>query len=252
MLVDGEQRFAREPVEEIQISLLRGLSQGFDALAVARNCEECGRRRKIPIPDIVMHSLKMPDALACIRVECKQRVCVEIVAESVAAIEIHYGRARGHIHNAMLRIEGHAGPVVCCACCFPRVGRPGFVTGFAGQRNGVEDPAQFASSQVEGLNVARGRGMCFWFAAADDDQILVDDARCRERDGERAWVARKAFAKVDVAIVAERCDRLARVRIEAEKQVHYGGEDAALLAVCPVGDAASRLSRQQCRSQIST
>ena len=132
MLVDGEQRFASEPVEEIQIPLLRGLRQGFDALAVARNREERGRGWKISIPDIVVHSLKMPDALTSIRIECEQRVCVEIVAETIAAIEIHYGRARGNIHNAMLRIEGHSCPVVRCACCFPRIGRPCLITGFAG------------------------------------------------------------------------------------------------------------------------
>ena len=43
-----------------------------------------GRRRKIAIPQIVMHALKMPDALAGVGVEREQAIGEEIVAEAVA------------------------------------------------------------------------------------------------------------------------------------------------------------------------
>ena len=78
-------------------------------------------------------------------------------------------------------------------------------------------------------------------AAADDDEVLVDAARCGQRDGLLFPGLTQAFAKVDAATLAEARYRFACLGIQAIEVVHHAGEDALILAVGPVGDPASRL-----------
>src|SRR5260370_1212622 len=70
----GEKRFAVAAVEQIDKTLLGGLRDGIDTFATALHGEQRGRRRKIAVPEIVLHALKMPDALAGFGVQRDQSV----------------------------------------------------------------------------------------------------------------------------------------------------------------------------------
>ncbi len=124
-----------------------------------------------------MHALEVPEALAGGGIEGEQGIGVEVVADAVAAVIVEDGGAGGRVDDAVLGVESHAGPVVGGAGSLPGIGRPGFVARFAGMGDGVEGPAQLAGADVEGADVAGGRGVGLGIAAAHDDQILVDDAR---------------------------------------------------------------------------
>src|SRR5271163_3046779 len=101
-----------------------------------------------------MDSLKVPETLAGVGVECEEGIGVEIVADAVEAVEVVDGGASGDVDGAALFVEGHAGPVVGGAGDLPCVFGPGLVAGLAGKRNGVEDPAKLTSMDVVGADVA--------------------------------------------------------------------------------------------------
>ena len=194
-----------------------------------------------------MHALEMPDALACVRVECEQRVSVEVIADAVATVEVHDGRSGRCVEDASLCIEDHAGPIICGAGGLVGILRPRLVAGFAGKWDGVEDPPQCTCPQIVRTDVARRGRMRFGLAAADDDHVLVDNARRCERDGECAEVGLhsiddQSFAKIDVAVLAKARDKVAGLGVEAVKKVHHASVDAAMLAVIPISQATRGLT----------
>ena len=68
------------------------------------------------------------------------------------------------------------GPVVGAAAVLSRHPSARFVAELAGMRNGVEGPAQLAGTDVVGADVAGRRRQALADPAADDQQVLVDDA----------------------------------------------------------------------------
>src|SRR5512146_1383903 len=100
MLVNGKERLARYSVEHVDVALLADLRHCIDVFAISMQREERRLRGKIAIPDVVMHALEMPQQLAGGGVEGKQRVCVEIVTDAVAAVKVHDRRAGGDIDDA--------------------------------------------------------------------------------------------------------------------------------------------------------
>src|ERR1035438_2243539 len=136
--MNGKQRLPCEPVEDVQIALLGGLRQGVYGFAVADEIEEHGRRWKVAVPDVVMHALEVPDALAGGGIEREQGVGVEVVAGAVATVVVEDRGAGRRVDDAVLGIESHAGPVVGRAGSLPGVWRPGFVAHFARMGNSVE------------------------------------------------------------------------------------------------------------------
>jgi hypothetical protein len=195
----------------------------------------------------MVHALEMPQAFAGIGVEREQRVCVEVVADPITAVEVHDSGAGRRIENAVLGVDNHACPVVGSAGSFVGIFGPRFVTWLAGQRDSVKDPAQLAGAEVEGLNVTWRRGMRFWLPAADDDHVFVNDTRRGERDRQCAKVGfqaidNEALSQIDSSIVAKARDKFAGVGVEAKKKIHHGGVDSPVRAVVPVGDSACRLA----------
>ena len=159
----------------------------------------------------------MPDALAGIGIQREQGVGEEIVAQPVGAVEIAGGRTGGDEDDAALCIHRHAGPVVGGAGVGPRVFRPCLVAEFAGMRNGVELPAQFAGADVVGADVAGRRGQRFGLPSAHYQQVFVNDAGAGEDDGLLCRIAAQIFAQIDAAVLAERRNRLAGAGIRAHR-----------------------------------
>jgi hypothetical protein len=244
MFFDGKERRAGDAIEEVDDSLLGGLGDGVDAPAVAIDSDERGRSGEVAIPDVVMDSLKMPEAAAGGGVEGEERVGEEVVANAVASVEIEDGGAGGDVDDTALSIEGHAGPVVGSAGGLPCAGRPGFVAVFAGARDGMEGPAEGAGANVEGADVAGRRGMGFGVASSDDDEVFVNEAGSGESDGLLIVRFAQAFAEIDAAVVAEGGNGATGPRVESVEVVEDAGEDAAVVVVGaarPVREAAGGL-----------
>ena len=150
----GKERLARLALEHVDVAGLRDLRDGVHRPAIARHGHEHRRRGEIPIPEVVLHALEMPDALARPRVEREHGVGEQVVAEPVRAIKVERRRARrGEDHRAFC-IDGHAGPRVRAAVDLVRLGQPRLVAEFARMRNRVKAPAQRAGLEVVGADVA--------------------------------------------------------------------------------------------------
>ena len=117
----------------------------------------------------------------------------------------------------------------------PRVLRPRLVAGLARMRDRVERPAQRAGAHVVGADVAGRRRQPFADAAADDHEILVDDARrwsagrsASPDRGPRPWRRSIRPLSPNVAI------GLPVARIERVEVLIDRGEDATVVAAGPV------------------
>src|SRR5204863_8660147 len=130
-----------------------------------------------------MDTLKMPESFACLSIQSNQAICEEIVADAVAAVEIKCGGARWDIDNSALGIERHTGPIVRCAAGLPGVSGPSAIPKLPGMSNGVKRPVQLAGTNVESVNVARGRGMSLGLASSIDQQIFLSDGWTGEYNG---------------------------------------------------------------------
>src|SRR5579863_4732312 len=93
------------------------------------------------------------------------------------AIKIRRRAARPEIDHPPFLIHHHSTPAVGPAD--PPVGvlRPGSITGVSRQRYGMEYPFQSACDDIKGAHMPRRRVTVLRHAAADDERILIDDAR---------------------------------------------------------------------------
>ena len=163
----------------------------------------------------------------------EQRVGVEIVAEAVAAVEVHDSRAGRCVENAVLGVERHAGPIVGRSRGFVSVFRPGFVTGFARAVGWCERPSGAVRCGGRRPGCSRGAMDALRHATADDDEIFVDDAGRGECYRECAEVGLQAvddqaFAEIDMAVFSKTHDQLAGFGVEAIEKVHHAGVDATV------------------------
>jgi len=130
----------------------------------------------------MVDALEEPEFFAGIGVKGEQRVGEEIVPQAIEAVEIGDRGAGGDEEDAAAQVDRHPGPVVGCPGGPPGIRRPGFVACFAGVGNGVEAPDQLAGKHVIRANIAARRGVGFWRAKADDEQVLVERAGRGKRD----------------------------------------------------------------------
>src|SRR5690348_9351893 len=128
------------------------------------------RGREIPVPDIVMHTLEMPYALAGLGIEGKQAVSEQVITHAVSAIEIEGSRAGRDVNDSTVPVESHSGPVVNGAGALPGILGPSLVAELARSRNRMKRPAQPTGTNLVGSDVAIGRGQGLGLAPAHDHQ----------------------------------------------------------------------------------
>src|SRR6266446_980196 len=237
--LDREKRFSVGAIKQINESLLCGLGYRIDLFPVALHGEKRRRRREIPVPDVVVDPLKMPDALARLRIQGNQAICEKIVTDAIGAIEIKCRRARGYIDNSALRIERHSGPIVRSAAGLPRIAGPGVIAKFTRVRDGVKRPAQLAGPNVVGANITRRGGKSLRVSSANDHQFLVNDARAAQNDRLGSGRASaQILPEVDSPLSSETWDWFARGRIQGIKKIHHTHENSFVLAIGPVREPA--------------
>src|SRR5688572_32207283 len=110
--LDRPDRFTSDPIKDVQEPILARLGDRIDAPAFATDRDELGCRHQIPIPQVVVNCLKVPDALASPRVQREDAVAVEVIARAIRAVPVHAGRAGRYVNNAASLIERHVAPVI--------------------------------------------------------------------------------------------------------------------------------------------
>src|SRR4051812_24083108 len=125
----------------------------------------------------------------------------------LAAVEIRLRSFRGDVDDAALLVERLAAPRHEAGHGFVSVRRPGVVALLARSRDQVKDPAPLAGARVEGPHRAGSA------EAADDEEILVDDARRVQAEGRRRWRV-ETGAEMERAFFGEALDREPGLRIE--------------------------------------
>ena len=106
----------------------------------------------------------------------------------------------------------------------------------------VWKPAERAGVDVERADVAVGGGEAFGLSAADDEEVLEDDAGGSEADGLLFRVALEALMEVDAAGGSEGGDGSAGFGVEGIDVATEGGEDAGVTRVGIEGHAADALA----------
>ena len=103
-------RAAVGAVEHIGERLLCELHDRANRLAVHRQVDEDRVRGHVVVPDVVVHELLVPDHLAGLDVEADQRVRVQVVAGTMAAVHVVGRRFDAQVHVAQLRVGGERPP----------------------------------------------------------------------------------------------------------------------------------------------
>jgi hypothetical protein len=200
------------------------LRHRIDHLAFVTDGHECRRRWEIPVPDIVMYALKVPEHFPSSANEGNQSVGKKIVANSVRTIKVGHGRASRHIHDASCLVDRHTRPVVGGTGRLPRALRPRRIAFFTGMRNCVKGPGELTGADVISANItSRGR-VGLGGTKAEDQQVAAEHARGGQGDRVLCVVRVQVFAHVEPPIFTEGPDRLAGDRIECIQEVHDVGE----------------------------
>lgn len=175
-LFDGPDGLAGDAVEDPHEALLADLRNSVDRFSVLMQCEELRGGGIVVIPDVVMHHLKMPEALAGAGVESEEAVGEEIGSSAVDAVEIVFRAGSGRIDDPTLFVERELTPDIGAADSIPCAGRPCFVTELAGMRDGVEGPDDAAGANVEGSQIAGRGAIALIGGRAQDEQVFENAA----------------------------------------------------------------------------
>src|SRR5579864_5170937 len=81
VILNREQWLSICSIEYIDEALLSGLRDRINSLAIVRHRDECRRRWKIAVPQIVPHALEMPDAFAGFGIQRQFAVSKKVVSE---------------------------------------------------------------------------------------------------------------------------------------------------------------------------
>src|SRR6516225_2898861 len=123
-----------------------------------------------------MHQLVMPDAFAGARVERYERVAEQVVARTIAAVEIEARAAEADERDPPLLVDGGLAPVVNAAGLLVGLWRPRVVPEFAGMGDAVEDPLNPAGAHVVRLHIGRRRVVARPLRRQRDDHRVLEDA----------------------------------------------------------------------------
>ena len=208
-LLDRPQRLAGHAIEDLEESLLAGLRDDVDLLAVVADGEELGRGREVVVPEVVVHHLEMPEPLAGAGIEREQAIAEEIGAFAVGAVKIVRSASRSG-HRAMPRFSSIAispqtlAPPAYFQASFGQVSYPNS----PGRGMVWKVQTMLAGADVVGADVAGRRAVALAGDRAHDDQVLENAAGVPALDvADALRVAVEALAQIDAAVLAERVDR---------------------------------------------
>src|SRR4029453_8908841 len=165
----------------------------------------------------------------------------EIVARAMTAIEVGRRGLDRPIHETGFRIGGYLCPHAGIAVDRPGVIFPGLAANFTRSWNRVERPQRFAGADVERAReplavVVRLDGEPF-FERRTHEHDIADDGRRRVQSDftgvqiDRLTIAEDhTFLEIDYAILAERRDHRAGVRVERDEAITSRDKQDAIVA----------------------
>ncbi len=111
--LDGKNGLSCAAIEGEDQTHLGGLNNSGDAAAVADQIGESRLRRQVIVPHVMVDQLLVPpDGPGC-GIERDQGVCVQIVAFTLAAVEVRARRASRYVDEAQIAIGGQRRPGIC-------------------------------------------------------------------------------------------------------------------------------------------
>ncbi len=158
---NGPQRLARHAVEYVEKTKLGGLGDDVHVLSIVLNREQFGCGSGVVIPQIVMHELEVPQALAGPRVKSEQAIAKQIGSGAVRSVEIVGRGAKREVSYATLCVQREFAPRVVTADVFPGFRRKCVVAEFARVWHRVERPGGLSGMNVICANIARRRSVHF-------------------------------------------------------------------------------------------
>ncbi len=181
-LLDAEDRFAGQPVEEEQQADLRHLHDGRNLLAVAIDLGEHRRRVEIAVVDVVVRRLVVPPVFAGRGVERDHAGRIEVGARPAVAVVLIDGVAERDEDQAVLVVDRQRLPRARALAVLPTVQSPRAEVRIARLRHGVEAPHFLAGQQIEAAEIAgNAPPIVLARAAGKDREVLVDRHRRRDR-----------------------------------------------------------------------
>ena len=139
-LLDRPHGCAGHAIEDIQETSLVGSKDRLDPFTVDCDITEYRRRRRVVIPEIVMHHLKVPHQLTVLRIEDDEGIGKEILAMPVAAIVRDRWSTQRDIHVAEFLVTGEGRPRRHIADELSRALFPSLGPAFSLLRQHVERP----------------------------------------------------------------------------------------------------------------
>ena len=114
-LLDGPDRLTRVAIEYIEPAGLAGHRDDVTTPALVADRRELRRRVRVHVPQIVMHHLEVPAALAGAHIQRDDRSAEQVRPDTVRAVEIVGGRSQRDVGDAARGIDRHLAPVVDAA-----------------------------------------------------------------------------------------------------------------------------------------
>ena len=175
-LVNGKEGRPRIPIENEGKTHLGELHDGITRPVARPQRHENRRGGIVVVPDVVVHGLVVPFALAGRRIESEHAVREQVVPFAEASVKILGGRTCCAEHPAAFLIDRHAAPRVRAAVAFSLHPLPGVMTRLPFPRNGVKDPLERPGDGVVGANMAGRCVVTFVDPRAHDQEVLVNGA----------------------------------------------------------------------------
>ena len=151
---DRPDRFAGFPIKGVDQALLGRLHDDRGRSLICHHIQQYWRRRRVEIPDVMVHQLIMPGPFASAGMESDQGCAVEVVAGMVATIVVDGDAVGGNVDQAQFQIRRDRGPGRDIAGILPGIIFPGFVPVFAGLGDDVEFPQEFTGRGIVTQHVA--------------------------------------------------------------------------------------------------
>ena len=104
-LFNRPDRFAGLAVQRVEERLLGGLEDTLDLPAVHRDVHQHRCRRRVVVPDVMMHHLKMPPSLARLHIQRNHARTEEVVAGMEPAVVVHRRAVGDDVDEAEFRVR---------------------------------------------------------------------------------------------------------------------------------------------------
>ena len=249
-LLDRDQRPASRAIEHVDVARLADVRDRRHAFAIQQEVEQRSSRRHVRVPDVVMHSLEVPEVLSGLRLDRDDRVAVGVVPGPIAAVVVRRGAADREVDDAPLDVDRcverphvGAGAILPAGVVVRFLLAPGVMTRLSGLRDAPELPQLLAGDHVERARIAR-RSLRDLLRRGPDDRHVAIDRR-------RAAVSR---SDDNAAVVAEAAHRHARLRVNGHQAVAGHEHDARRVRAVarPVAQATLRCRRAAASTAAAT